>query len=337
MEFAVPPEFNLTPGGPPLWVSLEEKGYYGFKPTVCALCNSRTHDILQCPERKYFPDYVQEYIYMGNDSKWNWYNPHSEFYTQSLKEHLGKYFEQFNVPQELSVKDKLSKLLELTELYIEVTNQEFQIQPLINCGKSFDDQEEIGAETKEQSASQSCPREETPPADRETISPQSFPPQVYVPPEPFPTGLHECTRIDMLEAVHSKSVHQTSHDQLLTTLTILDSEQQTTDQKTLVVELDTQTSQFIKFKENQDQFRDSQIPHREILPVQRLWVLNTRFKAARWKHKPHWKQPYLITKIHSHRTALMKNSTTDKQQLIPYLLLSYDAIKKWLTRREQVT
>ncbi|TQE11232.1 hypothetical protein C1H46_003238 [Malus baccata] len=169
MEFAVPPEFNLTPGGPPLWVSLAEKGYYGFKPTVCALCYSRTHDILQCPERKYFQDYVQEYIYMRNDSKWNWNNPHSEFYTQSLKEHLGQYFEQLNVPQELSVEDKLSKLLELTDLYIEVTNQEFQIQPLINCGKSFDDQKEIGAETEEQSASQSCPREETPPADREYV------------------------------------------------------------------------------------------------------------------------------------------------------------------------
>ncbi|CAN6725475.1 unnamed protein product [Malus baccata var. baccata] len=298
MEFVVPPEFNLTPGGPPLWVSLAEKGYYGFKPTFCALCNSNTHDILQCPEREYFPDYVQEYINMRNDSKWNWNNPHSEFYTQSLKEHLGQYFEQLNVPQELS---------------------------------------EIGAGIEEQSATQSCLREETPHADRETISPQSFLPQVYVPLEPFPTGLHECTRIDMLEAVHSKSVHQTSHDQLLTTLTILDSEQQATDQKILVAELDTQTSQFIKFKENQDRFRDSQIPHREILPVQRLWVLNTRFKAARWKHKPHWKQPYLITKIHSHRSALMKNSTTDKQQLIPYLLLPYDAIKKWLTRREQVT
>ncbi|KAM1912053.1 hypothetical protein ACFX14_000155 [Malus domestica] len=138
MEFVVPPEFNLTPGGPPLWVSLAEKGYYGFKPTVCALCNSNTHDILQCPEREYFPDYVKECINMRNDSKWNWNNPHSEFYTQSLKEHLGQYFEQFNVPQELSVEDKLSKLLELTDLYIEITNDGFLIQAL-NYGKSFND------------------------------------------------------------------------------------------------------------------------------------------------------------------------------------------------------
>ncbi|KAM2105364.1 hypothetical protein ACFX1R_015877 [Malus domestica] len=81
---------------------------------------------------------------MRNDSKWNWNNPHSEFYTQSLKEHLGQYFEQLNVPQELSVEDKLSKLLELTDLYIEITNEGSLIQAL-NYGKSFNDQEEIGA------------------------------------------------------------------------------------------------------------------------------------------------------------------------------------------------
>ncbi|KAB2608556.1 hypothetical protein D8674_011724 [Pyrus ussuriensis x Pyrus communis] len=161
---------------------------------------------------------------MTTNSKRHWNNPHSEFYTPSLKKHLEQYFEKFNAPQKLSVEDKLFKLLESIELYIERTNQEFQIQPLINYGKRYDDQEEIGAETEEKSTSQSCPREETPPADRETISAQSSPPQVYVPPEAFPTGLHECTRIDMLEAVHSKSVYQTSHDQLLTTMTILDSD-----------------------------------------------------------------------------------------------------------------
>ncbi|KAB2622428.1 hypothetical protein D8674_024610 [Pyrus ussuriensis x Pyrus communis] len=143
---------------------------------------------------------------MTTNSKRPWNNPHSELYTPSLKKHLEQYFEKFNVPQKLSMEDKLSKLLESTELYIERTNQEFQIQPLINYGKRYDDEEEIGAETEEQSA-------------------------IYVPPEPFPTGLDECTRIDMLEAVHSKSVYQTSYDQLLTTMTILDSEQLATDQK----------------------------------------------------------------------------------------------------------
>ncbi|RXH78950.1 hypothetical protein DVH24_034157 [Malus domestica] len=178
MEFAVPPEFFLTPGGPPLWVSLAEKGYYGFKPTVCALCNSRTHDILQCPERKYFPDYVQEYIYMRIDSKWNWNNPHSEFYTKSLKEHLGQYFEQLNVPQELSVEDKLAKLLELTDLYIEITNEGFQIQA-VNRGKSYDDQE-VGAGTEEPSVCYSRPKEETAHDDLEN-SIESAPSKVCVP------------------------------------------------------------------------------------------------------------------------------------------------------------
>ncbi|RXH99563.1 hypothetical protein DVH24_021365 [Malus domestica] len=164
MEFAVPPEFNLTPGGPPLWASLAEKGYYGFKPTICALCNSRTHDILQCPERKYFPDYVQEYIYMRNDSKWNWNNPHSQFYTQSLKEHLGQYFEQLNVPQELS---------------------------------SFNDQEEIGVGVEEQSATHSRPGEKTAHADL-IIPPEPSATHVHVPPKPFPQSLQEDMSVNML-------------------------------------------------------------------------------------------------------------------------------------------
>ncbi|RXH78779.1 hypothetical protein DVH24_002297 [Malus domestica] len=53
----------------------------------------------------------------------------------------------FNVPQELLVEDKLSKLLESTELYIEITNQGFQIQAL-NREKSFDDEGEIGEGTE---------------------------------------------------------------------------------------------------------------------------------------------------------------------------------------------
>ncbi|RXI09881.1 hypothetical protein DVH24_034241 [Malus domestica] len=151
-----------------------EKGCYGFKPTVCALCNSRTHDILQCPERKYFPDYVQEYIYMRIDSKWNWNNPHSEFYTKSLKEHLGQYFEQLN----LSVEDKLAKLLELTDLYIEITNEGFHIQA-VNRGKSYDDQE-VGAGTEEPSVCYSRPKEESAHDDLEN-SIESAPTKVCVP------------------------------------------------------------------------------------------------------------------------------------------------------------
>ena len=80
----------------------------------------------------------------------------------------------------------------------------------------------------------------------------------------------------MLESVHTKAVYKTSHDQLLTTLTILDPEQPATNQKNLVAELDTPTSQFIKFKENQDQFRDSQVPRRETLPVAK--IVGTKYK-----------------------------------------------------------
>ncbi|TQD89808.1 hypothetical protein C1H46_024632 [Malus baccata] len=46
---------ELPPPGPPLWASFTEYGFYGFKPIVCALCCIKTREILQCPERKYFP------------------------------------------------------------------------------------------------------------------------------------------------------------------------------------------------------------------------------------------------------------------------------------------
>ncbi|KAM1177986.1 hypothetical protein ACFX10_017402 [Malus domestica] len=81
----------------------------------------------------------------------------------------------------------------------------------------------------------------------------------------------------------------------------------------------------------------SPIFRQDIQPIQKLWVLNTRLKLVQGKHKHRLRGSYLITKIHSHRRASTKNSTTDKQQLIPYLLLPYDSIKKWLTLREQVT
>ncbi|RXH92139.1 hypothetical protein DVH24_021162 [Malus domestica] len=55
----------------------------------------------------------------------------------------------------------------------------------------------------------------------------------------------------------------------------------------------------------------NQIPHQEIRPIQRLWVLNTRFKSVRLRCKPCWKQPYLIAKIHPNSRANIKNSTTE--------------------------
>ena len=63
------------------------------------------------------------------------------------------------MPQELPVEDKLSKLLEFTELYIEITNQGFQIQAL-DREKSSEDEREIGVGTEEPSASCSRPRKE---------------------------------------------------------------------------------------------------------------------------------------------------------------------------------
>ncbi|KAM2227717.1 hypothetical protein ACFXTI_014495 [Malus domestica] len=325
MEFAVPPEFNLTPGGPPLWVSLAEKGYYGFKPTVCALCYSMTHDILQCPERKYFADYVQEYIYMRNNSKWNWNNPHSEFYTQSLKEHLGQYFERLNVPQDLSVEDKLSKLLESTELYIEITNQGFQIQA-VNRGRSYDDQE-VGAGTEEPSAYYSRPEEETAPDDLE-ISIESAPTKVCVP------------------LMHSPETPRqpAKQQECMNTLTNLITGQLLTDQKILTAVTDSAPAQPIKFKEMPDEsckqakiyvekrkLIDSQVPRRKFQPVRKLWVLNTRFKSARWRNKHSWKGTYTFTKIHSKRKAYKKNSTIKFGSTV-----LYDVIKEWLTLKERV-
>ena len=80
---------ELPPAGDlPLWVSLAEKGFYGFKPSVCAFCCLKTHDILQRSEREYFPEFVQKHINMRNNSKRHWNNPYSELYTSGLKKHL---------------------------------------------------------------------------------------------------------------------------------------------------------------------------------------------------------------------------------------------------------
>ncbi|KAB2617503.1 hypothetical protein D8674_013372 [Pyrus ussuriensis x Pyrus communis] len=166
---------------------------------------------------------------MRNNSKRNWNNPYSEFYTPSLQKHLEHYFEQFNVPQELPVEDKLSKLLESTELYTEITNQGFLIQAL-NCGISYNDRE-VGVGTKEPSACCSRPREEATHADP-IIPPEPSATHVYVPPKPFPQSLQE----DMRE-VHTNLTSNILHDQLSNTLIDLDTGQMTTD-TIYVVELD---------------------------------------------------------------------------------------------------
>ncbi|CAN6587048.1 unnamed protein product [Malus baccata var. baccata] len=93
--------------------------------------------------------------------------------------------------------------MESTELYIERTNQGFQIQAL-NCEKSYDDQEEIGAETKESPASYSRLREETTYANPEIL--------------PKSTATQESTGIDVLERdVHTNSKSGKLNCQLLDT------------------------------------------------------------------------------------------------------------------------
>ncbi|RXI01230.1 hypothetical protein DVH24_001464 [Malus domestica] len=49
------------PGGLPLWVSLAEKGFYGFKSIVCALCCLKTHDLLECPKENIFLKPIKDF------------------------------------------------------------------------------------------------------------------------------------------------------------------------------------------------------------------------------------------------------------------------------------
>ena len=66
--------------------------------------------------------------------------------------------------------------------------------------------------------------------------------------------------------------------------------------------------------------------------MQKLWVLNTRWK-------PPWKRLYLVSKTNSHKRVDKKDSTNEFKctvQVNSYLLLLYDAVKAWLTLKEQV-
>ncbi|RXI07725.1 hypothetical protein DVH24_009280 [Malus domestica] len=209
---------------------------------------------------------------------------------------------------------KISILLESSELYIERTNQRFQIQPL-NCGKSDDEQKEIGSEMEEESANESRPREETPPAVRE-IFPQNLP--------------------------LTKSICQTQPVKRLQSNILSEPA------KPIIIEENQRKSikQATFYKGKKKKVRDNQIPHREIQLLQKLWVLNTRWKPIQQRPKPHYKGikgPFLFTKTHSQRRVAEKNSPTGfkcsvfKYQFTPYLLLPYDVIKEWLTLMEQVT
>jgi hypothetical protein len=108
----------------------------------------------------------------------------------------------------------------------------------------------------------------------------------------------------------------------MNTLTNLITGQLLTDQKILAAVTDSAPAKPIKFKEmpyesykhakiymEKRKLIDSQVPRRKFQPVRKLWVLNTRFKSARWRNKHSWKGTYIFTKIHSKRKAYKKNST----------------------------
>ncbi|KAB2615673.1 hypothetical protein D8674_022261 [Pyrus ussuriensis x Pyrus communis] len=158
-------------------------------------------------------------------------------------------------------------------------------------------------------------------------------------------------KIDVLEAIHTKS-----EDKLLDTLTNRDTGQLHTDKKILSAVTDSGPAQSIKLEEMPNESReqakiymgkkkliDSQVPHKEIQPLQKLWVLNTRWKPIQQIPKPYWKGvqgPYLFTKTHSLRRVDKKDSTNEFKctvQVSPYLLTHYDAAKGWLIPKEQVT
>ena len=173
------------------------------------------------------------------------------------------------------------------------------------------------------------PGEETALDDSE-ISPEPALTEVHMAPMPNqeaakkPSKLPELIITDMLHGVvHNKSESGNSHGSAHTPIKFKANVGRSIQQVT-----------FYNGKKNKP--NSSPIFRQEIRPVQKLWVLNTRFKSVQGKHKHYWKGTYLISKIHAHTRAIMKNSTTNKQ-LIPYLPLLYDAVKEWLTLQEQVT
>ncbi|RXI05164.1 hypothetical protein DVH24_006421 [Malus domestica] len=63
----------------------------------------------------------------------------------------------------------------------------------------------------------------------------------------------------------------------------------------------------LKAYEKKKTFCGSQIPHRQILPMHKLRVLNTRSKSVHQGHKPRLNELSLITRIHSDRKADIKD------------------------------
>ena len=216
-----------------------------------------------------------------------------------------QYFEQPDVPQELSVESKISILLESSELYIERTNQGFQIQ-------AYDEKEEIVAGTREQSSSHSRPGEEATHADP-LIPPAQIATQVYVPQEFFPQSLQACTGAVALK--DSTPAQPTKPEELH-------------DKSYKKAEI---------YKGKNKVLNGSPILHQKIQPIQRLWVLNTRWKSARWRDNLCWKGSHMTSKNHSHRRAVSTTKFKCTIQVTFYPLLPYDAVKEWLSLMDQVT
>ncbi|RXH81530.1 hypothetical protein DVH24_034951 [Malus domestica] len=152
-------------------------------------------------------------------------------------------------------------------------------------------------EIKDPLVSDPCPMEETTPDDAE-ISQEFVPTQVHTPHIPYQdaekqsTKLQVCFEIDGLDGnVHTNSESGKSHGQLLdTTLLHIG---QATDLNVFAVGTDNTASQPIKLKEihefckqatfyngKKKKVRSSLILRQEIRPMQKLWVLNTRFKLV---------------------------------------------------------
>ncbi|CAN6723476.1 unnamed protein product [Malus baccata var. baccata] len=129
------------------------------------------------------------------------------------------------------------------------------------------------------------------PADP-NISPELIPTQTYMPhiqyPEAArqPTKLHECIGTDMFKwVIHINLEADPTHDQHLTHMPDLDTGQTTQDKIIFAIVTDSEPAKPIIIAEIEDRFIKkaktykekkmfcgSQIPYRQILPMQKLWA-----------------------------------------------------------------
>ncbi|RXH83092.1 hypothetical protein DVH24_003590 [Malus domestica] len=295
-----------------------------------------------------------------------------EIAVEKLPESILTRFDQVN--QEIHSIHKSTKNLErqIGQLAYQLAEQDndsnsnFPIQPIANqhglekcCAEqALRQKKTYDTRMEEPQFDDSRPKKEIAPADPK-IPTEPFTAQVYTPhiqyPEAAkqPTKLHEGIEIDELDmAVHNKSESGKSHGWHLETVT-LDTRQTATDENVLVAFTDTAPTQPIKPKEiHEKSYKQAKfymgmkkklnvnpILRHEIRPVQKLWVLNIRFKSIQGRHKPHWKGAYLISKTHSHKRVDKIDSTNEFKctvQVSPYLLTLYDTAKEWLILKEQV-